>query len=112
MRGDLGSVFRIDGGDGDQGYLGHLMMARRVSESWFPHEIWSQPAYLLRVEGGRHDGLYVAITSRWTISLEAQLENQDWISVVVHVIDVSGPDFRTTEKPSRAIGMAAIQALD
>ncbi|HMI20791.1 MAG TPA: hypothetical protein VK533_14740 [Sphingomonas sp.] len=111
MRGEIGSTFKIDGGDGDQDFFPSPMIARRVSEPWFGGTLPRGQAYLLQLANGKHIGEYVAVTSRQVASLSDQLANGPWASVVVHRILQPGEGFSPTVEAAPAIGMAIIEAL-
>ena len=111
MRGSVGSLFKIDGGDGDPSFFDQAFTARRVEESWFSGTLPRGEAYLLRIESGNLSGEYIAITSRIVASLKDQLENNNWISVVIHFIRDPGVGFSPTLESAEAVGMAAIEAL-
>ncbi|MEG3148853.1 hypothetical protein U1769_03055 [Sphingomonas sp. ZT3P38] len=111
MRGEIGSTFKIDGGDGDQDFFGQPMIGLRVSEPWFTSTFPRGEAYPLRLISGRYVGEYVAITSRQVASLSDQLANSPWISVVVHRLLRPGEGFSATIETAPAIGMAAVEAL-
>jgi hypothetical protein len=106
MRGDIGSTWIVDGGDGDQTVFGERLVARRVQEPWFGGELPRGEAYLLQVEDGRLSGTYLAFTSRQTASLSEQLERGPWVRVVVHTINKPGSDFEAD-----AVGMAAVEVV-
>jgi hypothetical protein len=111
MRGAVGSRFRIDRGDGDPSFFYHPFIARRVDEDWFPGLLPRGPAYLLKIENGQRAGQYIAITSRVVASLEEQLRDSRWISVVIHLIKNPGDHFSPTLEGADAVGMAAIEAI-
>jgi len=112
MRGQIGSIFVIDGGDGDQDFFGSPMTARRVAPAWFTGILPRGEAYLLRISGGKYAGEYVAITSRLVESLSDQLRRSKWVSVVVHHVLEPGEGFRPTFESVPAIGMAAVQVYE
>lgn len=99
------------GGDGDQGYFGEPFVAERVHEDWFPGVLERGPAWLVRILDGRHQGEYLALTSRVQSSLEDQMAIRDVLSVVVQVVEQPGPGFVETEAAAPAIGMTAVQML-
>jgi hypothetical protein len=111
VRGAVGQLFKIDKGDGDPSFFNHPFVARRIEEDWFSGILYRGPAFLLKVESGMRTGQYIAITSRAVASLENQLEESRWISVVVHLIKRPGEEFLPTLESADAVGMAAIEAI-
>jgi precorrin-6x reductase len=111
MRGDIGQLFEIDGGDGDQEFFGKKIMARRVHAEWFPERLPRGKAFLLKVESGAATGSFIAFTSRTTSSLEDQIASENWISVVVHKIENPGPGFPPKLEAARAVGMAVVRVI-
>ncbi|MBO9581162.1 MAG: hypothetical protein J7498_09760 [Sphingobium sp.] len=111
MRGQVGSIFRIDGGDGDQEFFGRTALARRVSEPWFTGTLPRGEAYLLQLTGGEYADEYIAVTSRQAASLSDQLKIGPWISVIVHRLADPGVGFVPTLESAPAIGMAVLEVL-
>lgn len=103
--------FGFQGGDGDQSWFGEDFVAERVEEPWFPSVIERGPAYLLKVITGKHRGRYLAITSRFIAPLDDQVENQKFLSVVVHVLRDAGPQFEAIPENLSAIGMAVVEVV-
>lgn len=110
-RNPKGARFKIAGGDRDQTFFSHRMIARRVDEPWFSGFLNRGPAYLLKIEDGPFKGQYLAITSRWVASLEEQISSNAWVSAVVHRILEPGSGYAETEQNTPAIGMAALKVL-
>jgi hypothetical protein len=104
-------IFRIDGGDGDQDYFSNPFLAESVQETWFDGRLPRGDAILLRAVSGKFSGSYLAITSRTDKSLEWQMENGNWISVVLHKVTKIGSDYQKDLESVQAVGMAAIEIL-
>jgi hypothetical protein len=107
----LGQQFVMDGGDGDQSFFSERKMMRLTTAAWFPGHVRRGPAMLLVVEGGKHDGEYVALTTRVLASLDDQLTERNWASVVVHRIKNPTPSFDGSEKDAYPIGMSFVEKI-
>ena len=112
--------FIISGGDGDQAVLGQSLELVRIHPDWFDDKVYSgqdqsfvEDAYLTKVisEGEYHSRL-IAITSRWTMGLDDQFQENQYASSIVHLIDSNFDDNKITRMNSTAVGMAVIEKSD
>lgn len=105
-----GELYEISAGDGDQTYFG--IRIRMTTETWFHGEIpeWGD-ATLFIIETGVHIGEYVALTSRWTISIQEQLETNGVASVIVHKIRNPTATFGSSKQDYFAVGMATLRSM-
>jgi hypothetical protein len=79
-----GTRFVIDGGDGDQWLFGSYMLLERVVAPWFQ----SGPnSWLMRVIGGTHTGLVLALSPRTLGSIDQAIATDGSKSVVVRGIE-------------------------
>ncbi len=83
----IGQEFLIDGGDGDQSFLGTPHRLRLVEVNWQCDAIsqWGA-AILLRIEGGARDGQYVAVTKNPGFDIQPVIAKYGSTPCVVHLV--------------------------
>ena len=101
-------TYYIDGGDGDQLWFGSKLNLKVVTADWFIGELRRGEAHLFQVIDGQFSGQYIAITSRVLAPINAQLEDCNFASVVVHEIRNPSDSFDAFGQDAHAIGMAVI----
>jgi len=102
----------IDGGDGDQEYFSAPFYLRSIECDWFDPDTTRGKAILFRIDGGAHDGKYVALTSRVKADLSDQFIERNWASVVVNVIKRVGDEYVAGLDNLDAVGMAFADVLE
>lgn len=101
--------YKINGGDGDQSFFGEEKVLKVISTSWFDGFIWGQEAYLFEIEGGSMNGNFVAVTSRWEMSVTDQLIKNGIASVVVHLIQKRSQSSSPNNYDIDSIGMSVLE---
>ena len=105
--------FRIDGGDGDQNLFDAPLILQRVVADWFDGHVGQsyEDAWLVRVINGSKAGLLLALTPRTMGSIDTDIIEHGWKSVVVHGIDFPGHDPARHGPRSVIGGMAFLERL-
>lgn len=104
-----GNRYRIDTGDGDQRYFAVPLRLILVHADWFPSTV--QPhgdALLLKVEGGEHDGEYIAVTAKGGNLKRELLENGNSDAIAWHVTNPTSSYEPADRRDLKNIGMTVI----
>lgn len=102
----------IDGGDGDQEYFSAPFYLQSIECDWFNPDTPRGKAILFRIDGGPHDGKYVALTSKVKTDLNDQLIERNWASVVVNIIKRVGGEYIPGLDNLDAVGMAFADVIE
>jgi len=102
-------LYQINGGDGDPSFFGEHRILKSVSANWFDQSIWGQQAYLFEITNGNMDGAFVALTSRWKMSIIEQIEKNGIASVVVHVVQRDDPSPSVNDYVINSVGMSVLE---
>jgi len=102
----------IDGGDGDQAYFSAPLYLESIECDWFDPDTPRGRAILFRIDGGEHDGRYVALTSKVQVDLNDQFLERNWASVVVNIIKRVGDEYVPSLDNLDAVGMAFADVIE
>lgn len=98
-----GDKFFLNGGDGNQSFFAEPKTIKFSSLDWTPRITGFSDAYIFEILNGNLSGQFIALTSRWVMTLPEQIKSNNGASVIVH----GWP----AEPGSRGIGMSYIEKL-
>lgn len=106
---ELGELYSILGGDGDQRFFGTPKQIRLIKEPWFNGlKDWPGEAMLFKIEGGDYDEKFVALTPRTTTNANDAIMRHNNASAVVHIIRYPGFSFTGKDADVSSIGMGVL----
>lgn len=106
-------IYILEDGDGDPEFMHVRHEVRFADEPWFTDSVYGQPASLFVVLGPQHQGRYVALTSRWTESIEEQLLEFGIASVAVNLVENATSTFGQDQtRDLRGVGMTVLRRPD
>ncbi|MNQ89982.1 hypothetical protein D3C85_1053070 [compost metagenome] len=83
---DSNEVYVLEDGDGDPEFMHETHEVVERHEDWFDGFARGQIGKLFQILGPKHQGQYVVLTPRRMLSIEQQMADSGYASVVVNLV--------------------------